>query len=231
MFLTQDNQIKWKKLAWFGFATAILIALGISYYDQPLYLFLRQFDCRLWRIFDAIFDAKIWLIVAFSCYAVFCVKKLVITKLKYRNNRNRFSLFVLLNDFFVKTKNSYAFLIFCSIFGASIVGKFLKIMIGRARPIFYEALDMVGFFPFSTEWAFNSMPSGHAAASFAGLVMIGLLAPRAKWFTWTLTIVIGLSRVCVGAHWPTDVLFGAFIGMVSADLVKATIKYHNEDNN
>jgi undecaprenyl-diphosphatase len=58
-------------------------------------------------------------------------------------------------------------------------------------------------------------------ASFAALVTIGLLAPRAKWFTWTLAIIIGMSRVCAGMHWPSDVIFGAFIGMVAADVVYA----------
>ena len=96
----------------------------------------------------------------------------------------------------------------------------MKIFIGRARPIFFEALDMTGFFPPSIEWAFNSMPSGHTTVSFAGLVMIGMLAPRYKVLTWTLAIVIGVSRVAVGAHWPSDVLLGAFIGMAFADIAK-----------
>ena len=85
---------------------------------------------------------------------------------------------------------------------------------------------MTGFYPPSLEWAFNSMPSGHATATFAGLVMLGLLAPKIKWATWTLAIVVGASRVAYGAHWPTDVLLGAFIGMVVADLVRAGLKWH-----
>ena len=83
---------------------------------------------------------------------------------------------------------------------------------------------MTGFFPWSNEWAFNSMPSGHTVATFAGLVMLGMLAPRVKWFTWTLAIVVGASRVAYGAHWPTDVLLGAFIGMVMADFAKSLLK-------
>lgn len=83
---------------------------------------------------------------------------------------------------------------------------------------------MTGFFPPSTEWAFNSMPSGHTAVSFAGLVMIGMLAPRFKPLTWMLAILIGFSRVAYGAHWPTDVVFGAFIGMVVADIVKGMLR-------
>ena len=64
------------------------------------------------------------------------------------------------------------------------------------------------------------MPSGHTAATFAGLVMIGMLAPKYKPLTWTLAIIVGVSRVAYGAHWPSDVILGAFIGMVAADIVK-----------
>ena len=103
---------------------------------------------------------------------------------------------------------------------AGIVAKIIKVCVGRFRPIFFEALGITGFRPGSFEWAFNSMPSGHTAATFAGLVMAGMLSPKIKPITWTLAILVGLSRVAAGAHWPTDVILGAFIGMVAADLVK-----------
>ena len=207
-----------------GLATAIVVALvisGILWWDGPVYLFLRRFDCGAWYYVDKIFDAKVWLIVSAITVLVFYVNKVVKSKKDAPKLTKRFNILSIPRDFLVKTKYSYAFFIFCSIFGACAVAQVLKVVIGRFRPLFFEALDMTGFLPFSTGWGFNSMPSGHAAASFAGLVMIGLLVPKIKWLTWTVAIVVGLSRVAYGAHWPTDVLLGAFIGMVSADFVKS----------
>ena len=116
------------------------------------------------------------------------------------------------------------FYVFLSVASVSVVASVLKILIGRMRPVFWEAFGQTGFYPGVSEWAFNSMPSGHASSSFAGLVMIGLIFPRIKWVTWTMAVAIGVSRVCVGAHFPADVIMGAFLGMVAADLVRNVVK-------
>jgi len=114
--------------------------------------------------------------------------------------------------------------VFFSVLMAGIIVAPLKFAFGRMRPVFLEALDQVGFVPFTNDWAFNGFPSGHAAASFAGFVMIGLLFPRIKWATWAMAILVGLSRVFGGEHFPSDILAGAFIGMVCADLVKFALQ-------
>lgn len=224
MFLTQDNKIKWKLLAWAAMGTAWLVFAGIMWLDKPLFIFMRGFDCALWRWIDIIFATETWLVATLTAIIVIYIKKSLKSKGRFTNDRNHFSIIAFLRDFLQKTKSSYAFFIFCSVLSAGIVAKVLKIFIGRARPIFFEALNMTGFYPPSLDWAFNSMPSGHSAASFAGLVMLGLLEPKIKWATWTIAIIIGASRVAVGAHWPTDVLFGAFIGMTAADFVKSYLK-------
>lgn len=220
MFLTNDNKLKTKWLVWGTVITAFLIVLGIVWFDKPLFMFMRHFDCSAWHLFDYVFDVKMWLVLTGVLLLVVFVKKSVNSGIKYKNTKSWFSFVVLLRDFMTKVRTNYAFLIFSSVLSAGIVAKILKILIGRFRPIFFEALDITGFRPLSLEWAFNSMPSGHAAATFAGLVMVGMLAPKFKPLTWTLAIVVGASRIACGAHWPTDVIFGAFIGMVAADLIK-----------
>ena len=220
MFLTTDNKLKTRWLGWGTIITAVIVTLGMVWFDKPLYILLRKLDCGAWAYFGNAFDAKVWLVLTALLLLVVYVKKSLNLGVKYKNPKSKFSFVVFFKDFMNKVRTNYAFLIFSSVLSAGIVAKIIKICVGRFRPIFFEALGVTGFRPFSMEWAFNSMPSGHTTATFAGLVMAGMLAPKIKPITWTLAIAVGLSRVAIGAHWPTDVILGAFIGMVAADIVK-----------
>lgn len=222
MFLSKQNTIKWNLLFYAFCAVVMLILSGVFFYDVDLFVFLRRFDYKIWKYIGYIFDAKIWLIV----FAILTILVYSYKTIKSRNEPTTqvrwFRLRAILKDFFVKVKTNNSFFVLIAVLVSSIVTFVLKFFIGRYRPIFFEEFGIVGFHPCIHEWAFNSMPSGHSAASFAGLVMIGMLVGgKIKWLTWTLAVVIGLSRIMIGAHWPSDVLLGAFIGMVSADFVLA----------
>jgi len=58
----------------------------------------------------------------------------------------------------------------------------------------------------------QSMPSGHAATSFAGAVALTYLFPRSAPYVFLLAVAIAFSRVYVGVHYPSDVLAGAALG-------------------
>ena len=206
------------------FLIVIAIILGVRKYDIPVYSFLQQYDCEAWHWFANIFDGKVWIVV-FSLATIFMyLKKTYDLRNNPTTQMHWFNVRFLFKDAYAKLKNSNAFLVLCSLVMTGVVVEILKFVIGRARPVFFDEFGIVGFFPFNSEWAFNSMPSGHTALSFAGLVMLGMLMPRFRWLTWGLAIAIAVSRVAIGAHWPTDVILGAFIGMVSADFVLAIIR-------
>jgi membrane-associated phospholipid phosphatase len=221
MFLRKNNTLKWNWIAMAGALTIILCAAGIFWFDKPVFLFMRQFDWMGWKFIDGVFATKVWLFASFVLGALLFGKNMLKTNAKRNKESKQFNLKRFLVNFIEKSKESYGFFIFCSVLSASVVAGVLKIIFGRARPIFFEALGQTGFYPINFDWAFNSMPSGHATASFAGLVMLGMLFPKIKWATWTIAIIIGVSRVCYGAHWPTDIILGAFIGMLSADIIKS----------
>lgn len=224
MFISKQNTIRWNLLIIATLVVVGVILLGIRWYDIPLYVYLQQYNYVAWRWFANIFDGKVWLVVFGLATIVMYLKKTYDLRNDPTTHMHWFNIKFLTRDAYAKLKNSNAFLVFCSLVLSGVVVEILKFVIGRARPIFFDEFGIVGFFPGTFEWAFNSMPSGHTALSFAGLVMLGMLMPRFKVLTWGLAILIGLSRVAIGAHWPTDVILGAFVGMVAADVVLAIVR-------
>lgn len=57
-----------------------------------------------------------------------------------------------------------------------------------------------------------SMPSGHAANSLAQAGFFAVVAPSSRKWLIPLALVIAISRVFVGVHYPGDVLVGGAIG-------------------
>jgi len=66
----------------------------------------------------------------------------------------------------------------------------------------------------------SSFPSGNAAAFFALGLAIFYFNRKWGWRCLILALLIGAARIFTGVHWPSDILAGAIIGLVSAFLVK-----------
>lgn len=225
MFIRKDNSLKWNWIVIGALITLACVIAGLCGLDKILYTAIHRPDCNMWTvsgsfwcsasiILGKIFRSKMWLAASGVGVLFFFIYKAIKNEYDFRYA-------------FVKIKNSYIFYVFCSVASAYLITAFLKLFIGRSRPVLFDALGNTYFEPWVFDSVFNSMPSGHSSASFAGLVMIGMLFPRIKWATWTLAIIIGISRIYVGAHWPSDVILGAFIGMVCADITKSVLKKIN----
>ena len=96
----------------------------------------------------------------------------------------------------------------------------VKQMIGRARPLTIGTADPYVFNPFTWGAAYASLPSGHAATAFSVLVAFGTLWPRARAVLLIYALLIAASRIVVTAHYPTDVLAGAVVGIAGALIVR-----------
>jgi len=92
----------------------------------------------------------------------------------------------------------------------------LKNLVGRTRPW----LDVPGLIPLVEEGDPNSFPSGHTTAAFAAAAAWAGSLPR-KWMgalAVGAAVCMGLSRLYVGVHYPSDVLVGALVGTACACL-------------
>lgn len=86
----------------------------------------------------------------------------------------------------------------------------LKHLVSRPRP--YTVVE--GLIPLLTSGDPNSFPSGHTCAAFAAGVAWFGTAKKGGWRAAALVqaVLMGLSRLYVGVHYPSDVLAGAIIG-------------------
>ena len=93
----------------------------------------------------------------------------------------------------------------------------VKRLIGRVRPSDWGPFHFV---PFSWRPDYAAMPSGHSTAASAAAFAIGAIWPRARAPMWIYAGVIAVSRVAVHAHFPSDVVAGAFVGIFGAVLAR-----------
>lgn len=111
---------------------------------------------------------------------------------------------------------------FVAIAASGIVAQVVKHIVGRARPKLFAVDGPYSFHGLSIQNVWASFPSGHTTSAFAAAVALGYMRPR--WRVWLLgaAVVIGLSRVLVGAHYPSDVVGGAALGsLVSLALARS----------
>ena len=102
--------------------------------------------------------------------------------------------------------------------GALAVNVWLKVVIARPRPyadvngFYYPLWVLLGS---HTESDF-SFPSGHTNAAFASMVPVFLLGKKSwSWIAILFAILMGISRIYLVVHFPSDVIGGMITGTIA----------------
>lgn len=125
--------------------------------------------------------------------------------------------------FFKQTRKAGVSALCAMLIGLFVVNFTIKPLVARARPW----LVIENFVNLVPERDPNSFPSGHTNAAFAFAIAV-CAAGSKRWMKIAAVCaaaVMGLSRLYVGVHFPSDVLVGAVVGslcgLLGAWVVKA----------
>ncbi|WP_422122557.1 phosphatase PAP2 family protein [Planococcus sp. X10-3] len=111
--------------------------------------------------------------------------------------------------------------------GGGLLTQLLKHFYGRERPSINEAIDAVGY----------SFPSGHSMGSllfYGFMIYLIIRGSQKEWVKWVasitlgvLIILIGISRIYLGAHYPSDVAAGFIAGTIWLLLCVTALEWIN----
>lgn len=127
-----------------------------------------------------------------------------------------------------KGKNIFAWIqesaiIGVSVFSAWLVSYGIKIVAHVPRP-FVSHPEIVTLIPH--EIAYDSFPSGHATIFFALATAVYLYDKKMGIVFFVCAVLIAISRVIAGVHYPVDIFIGAIIGIIiSKQVHKILVNY------
>ncbi|MDR2708923.1 MAG: phosphatase PAP2 family protein [Elusimicrobiota bacterium] len=171
----------------------------ISTYDQKLFLFINNSHYKILdypMMFLTYLDStglNISIIILF----IFCA-----IALKHYHPKNFLILFALL---------------LLALLFSSFVSHLIKEYIHRPRPMaVFSIFDVKSFYEYGIK---NSFPSGHSISAFSMCFFVFLVLKKYRIFFLVLAIFVGFERIYVGMHFPFDVLIGALMGIVAANIM------------
>jgi undecaprenyl-diphosphatase len=113
----------------------------------------------------------------------------------------------------MRNRRGTALLVLAAIIGGTILNNLLKFVFERARP------DLVAH---AVDTQTSSFPSGHAMMAAVAYLTLGALLARTQKAAEArayiiaasvlVTVLVGISRVYLGVHWPSDILAGWCLG-------------------
>lgn len=187
------------KKPWFIGLYVVLIVCSYFFVDKPVAIYFHELNLRTnlqaLNVFTALGQVKFY-----------------------------FVLFVLAGLFFrygiKKSVYEYrAWYLFACVLAANLVGLFLKVTLGRARPDLFFDSQLYGLYWFKFSSMYWSLPSGHALSVTAIAAGLGTLFPRYFYALLVVAILVFLSRVVLCHHYLSDVMAGAYLGLFVVGLL------------
>jgi lipid A 4'-phosphatase len=184
--------------------TTILVLVTIEIVDRPLALFLHARDPDLHALFGQIGrlgEAWGWLILFALAFA----------GLHWGGELPRLRPAAEP----MRALSAVPAFLFASIAVSGLAADILKVVLGRLRPKLLFSADLYGFTWLGWRADHWSFPSGHTATIVALISALWWLWPRHLLFYILAAAIVAGSRIVVGAHYPSDVMGGALVAVLT----------------
>lgn len=110
--------------------------------------------------------------------------------------------------------------IFLSIAVSGLLTDILKAVFGRARPKLLFSTDNFGFDWWDMKADFWSFPSGHTTTIVALATALYILWPRYRMIYIGAAVLVAASRIVIGAHYVSDVIFATFVALATTAYIR-----------
>ena len=111
---------------------------------------------------------------------------------------------------------NYSLAFIASLTVGSAILHVIKLVLGRRRPRDDMEMGLYGFMPLAFNPDYNSFPSGHALTICCVAVIFTCVWPM-WWPAWfAIAAILAVTRALLTAHFVSDVLIGAGIGLIAA---------------
>lgn len=187
---------------------AVAIALAMLLFDTPIVLYRGQYPGYLRDVAEVLTHIGLsgWVLIP-SGVALILLTFLHVNKLSKPGRMRLFRWNLLLSYVFV------------GVGLPSLAATILKSLIGRPRPVRFDQDGLFGFHPIALDASYASFPSGHSTTIGALAMVLVILMPKYRTAFIIAAMIIGATRVAVGAHHPSDVIAGLMFGAVTAYVV------------
>lgn len=179
------------------------ILIGIAIYAVSL-LFLDQimaFDQQLFLIINSLTNPLLDSVFVFITYLGSSVFWILAVMLLWINGKRKASVYLVI-AFIIDTLSLF----------------FLKFLFSRPRP--FESLSDLDFLSLEMDLG-PSFPSGHTQRAFSGAVVLGSFYKKFSKLFFALALLVGISRIYIGVHYPFDILSGSINGFLIGSIVMA----------
>ncbi len=199
-----------------------LIVLTFTFFDIVIYKLTRSIDDRVFTFFKNFIDPISDIFDPLNVI-IFCLL-IIIFNINFKailKNKVKLETIKLKTGFSIsKIHNSFSLiLLICkhfimSLAVAGIMCNLIKYIFGVSRPKYFFLEGYDRFNLFNLEHKVSSFPSGHTQAAFTLAILLILYSNRYTIIILVIATLMALSRIFMSMHFPSDLIFGAYLGSI-----------------